>query len=173
MEDISRKILAFLFLRGGTVRKELVLKACELTEGDLERGIHYTREYLLTGPFLLLETSEELELVLGEKETLFFADYIKKVGESDLSPGTLQTLTIISYLDRPSLYEISFVRGVSAKQSIAVLLSKGLISECENDTYDISPEALLYLGVTSKENLPNYAEIRTGFLEKIQHASPS
>jgi chromosome segregation and condensation protein ScpB len=173
MNDASRKILAFLFLRGLAVRKDLVMKACRLSESDLESALQGVREILHKTPFLLLETREELELVLNEKETLFFADYIKKEGEADLSPGTLQTLTIISYLDRPSLYEISFVRGVSAKQSISSLLSKGFISECGNDSYDISPETLLYLGVTRKEDLPNYAEIRAGFLEKIQHATSS
>jgi segregation and condensation protein B len=173
MDDASRKILAFLFLRGLAVRKDIVIKACKLSENDLETALHGVGEALHKTPFLLLETREELELVLDEKETIFFADYIKKEEEADLSPGALQTLTIISYLDKPSLYEISFVRGVSAKQSISSLLSKGLISECESDAYDISPEALLYLGVTSKEELPNYAEIRAGFLEKIQHASSS
>ncbi len=173
MEDSSRKILAFLFIRGMPVKKKAVEKACALSSAEFEEKLNSLKKHLENLPFLIIETKEDVELVLGKEETLFFDDYIKKEKEVDLSSGALQTLTIISYLEKPSLYEISFIRGVSAKQSVSTLLTKGLIDELENDTYDISAEALLYLGVTKKELLPRYEEMRANFLEKIEHAISS
>ncbi len=171
MDEASSKILAFLFLQGNPCRKEIVMKACELKTDEFIHTLALLKKSLQSLPFALVESDTELQLVLTKEMTTSFDTFIKKARDESLTAATLQTLTIIGYLGTASKYEISFVRGVSSTQSISTLLSKSLIDEVAEDRYSLSVEALTHLGITKKEDLPDFEKTHEEFAQKIKNAS--
>lgn len=89
--------------------------------------------------------------------------------EGDLTPSSLQVLTICAYLGPISKSEISFIRGVQSTQSIRSLSSRGLIIK-ENEKYSISIEAMQKLGISNISDLPEYEKIKADFEEKLKDA---
>ena len=170
MTPIESTLLAYLFLKGVPSKKETLKKVLGVTTEELIPIIAKLNETLRLLPFSLLENETDLELTLNSAMTELLDPYIKKEKEGELTQATLQTLTIIAYLNNPSKYEISYIRGVASNQSIAALLARGLIEETTADTFTLSLSALSHLGVTKKEELPSFQEIRKGFLEKIHNA---
>ncbi len=87
--------------------------------------------------------------------------------EKDLSPATLQVLTICAYLGTSSKNEISFIRGIQSSQSIRSLLVRGLLKR-DGERYSLSTEALQNLGINKIEDLPEYEKIKQDFTERLQ-----
>lgn len=87
--------------------------------------------------------------------------------EKDLSPATLQVLTICAYLGTSSKNEISFIRGIQSSQSIRSLLVRGLLKK-DGERYSLSTEALQNLGINKIEDLPEYEKIKQDFTERLQ-----
>lgn len=170
MTQAESTLLAYLFLKGVPSRKETLKKVLNISSEELLLAIVKLKEALNTLPFSLLENESEVELTLNSSMTESLSPYIKIEKEGDLTQATVQTLTVIAYLDNPSKYEISYIRGVASNQSIGTLLARGLIEETGSEKYTLSLEALSHLGVTTKEELPSFQEIRAGFLEKIHNA---
>ncbi len=163
-------VLSFLFIRGGPTKKELLQKVLSVNKEELTEILTHLKTSFENLPFAIIENDEEIELTLNKEMTEVLDPYLKREKEADLTPSTLQTLTIIAYLDKPSKFDISFIRGVSSAQSIGTLLAKGLIEEFETDTYSLSLEALSHLGVEKKEDLPDFVSVRKSFQEKIHNA---
>ncbi len=171
MNEAQSKILAFLFLQGNPTRTETAMKACELSLEEFNSAILGLKYSLESLPFTLIQSDTEVQLMLTTGMTTYFDAFIKKARDESLTPSTLQTLTIIGYLGTASKYEVSFVRGVASTQSISTLLSKSLIDEVGGDRYTLSTEALSHLGITRKEDLPDFQKITTEFTQKIKNAS--
>ena len=82
----------------------------------------------------------------------------------ELTPPSVETLTIIAYrvpITKPAIEQI---RGVNCSLILRNLLIRGLIEEHEDkqrlqNTYTISFEFLRHLGVDRVEDLPQYIEL--------------
>jgi segregation and condensation protein B len=86
--------------------------------------------------------------------------------KGDLTPATLQVLTLVAYLGEVTREQISYIRGVQSAQSIRTLLVRGMITR-SGEVCSLSIDALRSLGVTSKENLPDYERISKEFLKRL------
>ncbi len=87
--------------------------------------------------------------------------------EGELTPASLQVLTICAYLGSSTKSEISFIRGIQSSQSIRSLSVRGLLKR-EGEKYTLSTEALQMLGLTKIEDLPEYEKIKTDFSERLK-----
>lgn len=87
--------------------------------------------------------------------------------ESDLTPASLQVVTICAYLGASTKSEISFIRGVQSSQSIRSLTARGILKK-EGDKYLLSNEAMQKLGITDIKDLPEYEKIKVDFTERLQ-----
>lgn len=170
MQRMEKLLFSHLFLKGSPSKKETLMKHLSLSKEELDSLTKNLRTALETLPVTMLENEIELELVLTKEMTEELAPFIKTEKEGTLTPAALQTLTIVAYLDNPSAFDISYVRGVASNQSIAQLIARNLIVEISEKKYTLTTEALTHLGIQKKDELPDYLETREKFLEKIQDA---
>lgn len=87
--------------------------------------------------------------------------------EGELTPASLQVLTICAYLGSSTKNEISFIRGIQSSQSIRSLSVRGLLKR-DGEKYSLSTEALQMLGINKIEDLPEYEKIKTDFSERLK-----
>lgn len=87
--------------------------------------------------------------------------------EGELTPASLQVLTICAYLGASTKNEISFIRGVQSSQSIRSLSARGLLKRI-GERYSLSIEAIQKLGVTRLEELLEYEKIKADFKDRLR-----
>lgn len=176
LDILTEKISAVLFLYNDSISvskiQELLdiqdLKEKELLEVFENLDIKLNR----IGLSLLKKDNknfEKIELtVVIKKELSDIAKKIKKDElEGELTPASLQVITICAYLDSPSKNEISFIRGIQSAQSIRSLSSRGLLKK-EGEKYSLSIEAMQRLGINQLNELPEYENIKKDFQERLK-----
>ena len=167
MEKVESLLLGFLFLKGGPVKKSSLFSLLDVDENAFSHLLLSLKKHLETLPFAIIESDTDIELTLNKELTELFDPYIKRERESDLTPSTLETLSAIAYSKKPTKFLVSYIRGVSATQSISSLIAKDLIEEDKEGVYHLTTKALSHLGVTRKEELPSYSELSLELEEKI------
>ncbi len=163
----SALLEAVLFAEGGPVTKKRAATLIGVAEGSLEGAVTELDAALQGRGLALIETAGELELRTAPAT----ADVIQKLRESELSRDLgragLETLAIILYRGGASRSEIDWIRGVNSGQTVRSLLLRGLVSRGEDPAdkrrfrYEATTDALGHLGLSRKEDLPRYAELRS------------
>jgi len=121
----------------------------------------------------LLIYGERLQMVTKSAYAHFLEKFIKDELSEELTPATLETLSIVAYLGPVSRSRIEYLRGVNSVFTLRNLMLRGLIErivdkEKSNSVlYRLTPDCLRYLGVASLEELPQYGETKAR-LEKIE-----
>lgn len=144
---MTKRRLATLF----NVPEDLLRNALDELRASLEgRGL------------AVVETEDEVEL----RTAADAADLVKKLRESELSrdlgKAGLEALAIVLYQGSATRGEIDWVRGVNSGAALRSLLMRGLIERTEDQSdkrrarYTTTVDALAFLGVTRKEDLPDY-----------------
>jgi segregation and condensation protein B len=121
----------------------------------------------------LLTYGERLQAVTKSQYAHLLEKFVKDELSEELSPATLETLSIISYLGPVSRSRIEYLRGVNSVFTLRNLMLRGLIERTTEKEkagavlYRLAPECLRHLGVATLEELPQYSETRS-MLEKIE-----
>lgn len=149
------------FLNDETLELTKVKETIELLNNKLEKiGLTIVENVLNNNDI-------EYQIVVSKS----YVDIAKKIKEDDLSgeltPASLQVLTICAYLGASTKNEISFIRGVQSSQSIRSLSTRGLIKKV-GDKYIITIEALQKLGIYKINDLPEYEKISNDFKERLK-----
>ncbi len=93
------------------------------------------------------------------------ADAVRQLAKEETAPEltrpSLEALTIIAYRGPVTKPEIEAIRGVNCSLILRNLLMRGLIEEKDDSSrlqpvYTLSSDTLRYLGLHSKEELPDY-----------------
>ncbi len=161
------KIITILYLSGepisvkaiaGLIEEETTIVLDILPQIEMkikEIGLH------------LLRNGDEISIVTDYTQARLVESFWKEELKGDLTPATLQVLSIVAYLGNPTRQTISYIRGVQSSQSIRTLSVRGLIKR-EGEVCTISGDSLKQLGITAVEDLPQYEIIRTELLEKLK-----
>lgn len=158
-EPVKKSALAELF---AVSIEEIEAALIQLSQALSARGIRLTTTdvyaQLVTAP----ETSDTIEVVRK--------DEIK----GDIGKAGAETLAIILYRGPLSRIELDKIRGVNSSFIIRNLLIRDLVERRPHPTdsrsfiYATSPTLLNHLGVSRKEDLPEYAQIMTA-LEQFEN----
>ncbi len=167
MIKLESQIESVLFVRteGVTVSflaKFLGVESSAITEAltNLKHELHGRGIQLLcSGDTCMLVTATEM----SEKISSLFEE--DQAGE--LSPASLQTLSIILYKGIATRAEISYIRGVDSRLSLRNLTMRGLIEKAGSDSYRSTTDTLRHLGVGSVEELPRFADIKESLAEEM------
>ncbi len=109
---------------------------------------------------------EEIQLVTRPELSSMLESFIKEEFKESLTPASLETLAIVSYLGPLSRAEIDHYRGVNSSFILRSLLMRGLVQRFPNQDrasiflYRASFDLLKYLGIKNAEALPNYNRFR-------------
>lgn len=93
-------------------------------------------------------------------------DFIKEEFKENLTPASVETLSLIAYLGPLSRAQIDYYRGVNSSFILRSLMIRGLIERKTDPKranvylYQVSFELLKDLGISKIEELPEYEKFR-------------
>lgn len=166
MNDIDKKIEAILFFTSEPVSKSKIAKLTESSVEEVEEGIRILSERLdSTSGLSLLQIGETISL----RTKSDFSNIIEKISDEevvgDLSRSAQEVLAIILYKNGATRSDIDFIRGVNSTYTLRSLVLRGMIERVNDDTdnrkarYLPTHDLFAFLGITKKEDLPEYSEI--------------
>lgn len=164
-----QSIIALLFVSGEPMAVAQIARLLNVKEEEIINSFEDVKKSLDSCGLSLLVANDGVSIVTKSEHSEIIDAFRKEELKGDLTPATLQVLTLIAYMNEPSRKDISFIRGVQSAQSIRTLTVRGLI-ERKGENCMLTTEALRYLGVTSQSELPEYESINKELTQKLDKA---
>lgn len=164
-QTLANNIEALLFAFGRPTSRYELAKKLGATDSEVEEGLVALRERL-TGGITLVDDGHNVELrtaaaVAELVERVQKEEYTREVGRAGL-----EALAAILYRGPLTRAEIDFIRGVNSSQTLRTLTMRGLVRKVQNPKdersflYEPTVELFASLGITSKQELPEYSATR-------------
>lgn len=177
MSKLSNHIEALLFLSGEPLKIERIVKILNKEEKDILLAIEELSQILEKRGIHILNQDNKIMLSTAPESSVYCEELLKEELDKNLGKAGLETLAIILYKGGlsekgVSRSEIDYIRGVNSAFTLRALLVRGLIERGANPrdkrgyVYTPSIQAMQYLGITKKEDLPNFEE----FIKQMENA---
>jgi segregation and condensation protein B len=155
---------ALLFIYGEPISFKKISEVLEITEDDALKLVEDFKESLEgeNRGLTLLFSEEKIQIGTKPEFSSILEKLIKHEISEDLTPASLETLALILYFSPLSRSKIEYHRGVDSSFILKSLLLRGLIERYPDPQmpnaylYVPSFNLLRYLGISKKENLPDY-----------------
>ncbi|OGG39648.1 hypothetical protein A2116_01090 [Candidatus Jorgensenbacteria bacterium GWA1_49_17] len=156
---------AFLFHYGEAAEIKKIAKILKLKEKEAADLVDFLEKNLREAEsrgLMILKQNNRIQLVTKPDFEDINKELIKEEFREELSPASLETLSIIAYLGPVSRATVDFVRGVNSSFILRSLLVRGLVEREPNperrNVYDyrVSFEFLRHIGLGRQEDLPEY-----------------
>ncbi len=170
MNDLAQHIESLLFALGRPLSRKELIEKLETTPEDLELAIHELSGAQGRG-VVCIDDGRMLELRVGSTGSPVVERVRKEELSRDIGRAGLETLSAILYRGPLTRAEIDFIRGVNSSQILRTLLVRGLIRRVPNPKdersflYEPTTELLAQLGVSHRDELPEYKNVRTKLTE--------
>ncbi len=162
-----QRIITILFLSGDPLPITTVASILEVTPKEVQEHLKELSVALSSIGLSLLESSDGISIVTQSVQAPLVEKFWKEELKGELTPATLQVLTLVAYLGNGTREQISYIRGVQSSQSIRTLTVRGLITR-NGEVCTLTGDALKQLGITRVEELPEYQKINTELREKLE-----
>ncbi len=167
-EQKLAELEALLFIHGEPLTRKKAKKILELTKEDLDSLVIEleTRLSAEGRGLALVRDEEKIQFATKPQFAKLIEGFVKEELSEDLTPATLEVLSIIAYLSPVSRSEVDYRRGVNSSFTLRNLMLRGLIERFPDPT---RPSSLLYrptfeffrhIGVKGKEELPDFEKFR-------------
>ena len=110
---------------------------------------------------------DKVKLTTKKEHKDYYLKLIENKETNSLSQQALETLAIIAYNEPICIQDIDNLRGVNSREMIRRLVAKGFVKEAGKSegigratTYQTTRDFLDYFGLSSKEELPKFEEIK-------------
>lgn len=112
----------------------------------------------------IIHSGEEIQMVSKASLGELVKKYLKEDISGELTPASLEALTVIAYRGPISKAELEQIRGVNCSLILRNLLIRGLVTMEEDKTkmqqyYNVTVDFLKFLGVNSVNELPDYERL--------------
>ncbi len=166
---------ALLFLYGEPLDLSKIAKLLDIPKDDVAGLIAVFTEKMNADErgLTLLQADEKVQLVTQPSLSELGQKVIQEEFPEQLSPASLETLTIIAYAGPISRAEIDMIRGVNSSFIVRNLYIRGLVVRSADPKrgnvylYNPSMDFLKFVGITAVNQLPEYQHLRT-VMEKIR-----
>lgn len=151
-----------LFYKSSPQKKTALAKVLGVGEEELGAGLEALSARLQSGALRLLITDTDVQLVTAPELSDFITEQRKQELKADIGKAGAETLAIILYKGAVTRAEIDYVRGVNSSYILRALEVRGLItrnSEGNVNRFSVTPQLLAHMGITRREELPDYARI--------------
>ncbi|MCK9438800.1 MAG: SMC-Scp complex subunit ScpB [Patescibacteria group bacterium] len=161
--NIKRSIESLLFVSPKPLSlKELadVLdKKTEEVEKDLQELIDDYKNN--DRGILIIENSKKYQMSSSPESAAVVQKFMQSEVSGELTPASLETLTIIAYRGPIKKKDIEKIRGINCSLILKNLLIRGLVEEksadeIEDNIYTVSLDFVKFLGISSLNDLPDY-----------------
>lgn len=179
---INAKIESILFWKGEPLTVKELSKILSVEESFIQQGLLVLEEKLKDRGLSLIREDDTVLLVTHQAVADIITELNKEELTKDLSKASLETLSIILYRGPMKRSEIDYIRGVNSQFILRNLSIRGLIEKqiSPNDersyTYSPSIDLLRFLGISKKEDLPDYHSVNKdieGFMNFTEESKES
>ena len=160
--DLENKIEAVLLFKNEPVTASELQKFLGASKLEIQEAIsNLQKEYENRG-IVLVTNGEDVSLGTSPDTSELIEKLQKEELSRELGRAGLETLSIILYKGPIARREIDHIRGVNSGFILRTLLIRGLIERAEgvsgnrSYSYKSTLKLLEYLGVTRREDLPEY-----------------
>lgn len=182
IKNISVKIEAFLFVYGEPLEVKKITKILSRPDGGQAKGEKVSeaevkeaiselqKRYSESGGLTLIfsdsPAGQKVQLATKLEFASLMEDFIKDEFKEDLTPASLETLSLIAYLGPVSRAQIDYYRGVNSSFILRNLLMRGLVERYTDPQranvylYQASFDLMKYLGISKIEDLPEYEKFK-------------
>lgn len=162
------KLEALLFVYGEPLAYKKIAKFLDVKADEARELAAALADHLKNreAGLALLVDEEKVQLVTHADFGSLLEEIIKEEFNEELSPASLETLSIILYAAPVSRAELEYIRGVNSSFTLRSLLLRGLIERSPDPhrpnafVYNPSFEVLKYLGVGRREELPEFEKFK-------------
>lgn len=122
---------------------------------------------------LLLVRDAKVQLVTKPEQSELVSQFLKEELTEELTPASLETLSIITYLGPVPRSRIEYLRGVNSLFTLRSLRLRGLIERIPDPKnsnaflYQASLDLLKHLGTVKENQLPDYEKFHA-LLERFR-----
>jgi segregation and condensation protein B len=120
------------------------------------------RQRLESGATRVLESDTELSLVTAPEHDTLIEQVRRDELKRDIGKAGAETLAIVLYRGPVTRGEIDRIRGVNSAYILRNLMTRGLVEKGSNPKrteYQVTLDLLAHLGITHKNQLPQYETI--------------
>ena len=160
----AQKIESLLFYFNEEMGKKRLATLASVSLAELEEVIVDIKEARKDSGIVVVDTQTTISLGTHPNTANLIESVTEAETVSPLSKAALETLSVILYQSPVTRAEIDVVRGVNSLYSVRNLLVRGLISRRTIDgsiVYEPTTETLQLLGVSSSQDMPDYADVLT------------
>jgi len=171
MEGFDKKIAgleALLFVHGESLSIEKIEQCLGLEKGEGNKLVDQLAEVTSNDSrgLRIIKDFDKIQMVTKPEFGKILENFVRAELSEELTPASLETLSIISYLGPISRSQIEYLRGVNSVFTLRNLLLRGLIDRYPDPKranaylYRPSMELIRYLGVGEINELPDYEKVR-------------
>lgn len=164
--DLKGSIEALLFAYGEPMALERLAALTGAKFGEVEAAVKSLEEDLEEDPsrgIAILRHGHSAQLVTHPRHAKAVAELLRGEMSQDLGPAAVETLGLVAYFGPVPRSVIDHVRGVSSAVSLRTLMVRGMIERTREGRgehqYRVTPELLREMGITSREDLPDFDEL--------------
>lgn len=181
MKNLDKKIAeleALLFIHGEPISYKKVETVLKIDKEECEMVIDALKQKLEdeTRGLQLVLGNEKVQLATKPDFNEILENFVKEELSEDLTPASLEALSIIAYLGPISRAKIEYLRGVNSLVILRSLMIRGLIERFPDPDhaagflYRPTFDLMKQLGLRGKEDLPEYEKFQE--LLKVFEAQP-
>ncbi len=166
MSKLKKIIEGILFISGEPVALKKVAKVTGAKKEEITAALNSLQvDYQDRGlSFVIMD--DQAQMTTHPHISSFVQVFLKSDLSEHLSKAALETLAIIAYRGPISRLSIEAIRGVNSSFILRTLLIRGLIErkphpqDARSYLYEITFDLLKKLGLSKKEDLPDFGKLR-------------
>ncbi len=162
MSNGTQKLEAFLFVAGEAVAKHELLALLNIEPRQLEQLITDLQSKYEASGLAIVVTDTHIELTTSPTVAEFLQHYLQDE-PAPLTRAMSEVLALVAYRGPITRFDIDNIRGVDSRRTLETLYGRGYIQKRKEATkawiYSVTPEFFKHLGITSKEELPEFSTL--------------
>lgn len=171
LEEKATLLIAYLYTQARVVGRDVCEKLFELSEGEFEQLGELMKKRMEGTGLSVLVSAKDMALVTDPELGKELTKIIDEEAGAALTPVQAETLSLIAYGGRLTRSQLDYLRGVSSRFIVRLLLMRGLIDEEKSggQAYLVpTGDFLRSVGVSDVSDLPDYEEIKAEILEALE-----
>jgi len=167
-EKTFASLEALLFIHGEPLSYKKIGTVLGVNPDELEPFIEsYKQSLEASGRGLqLIADREKVQLTTKPEFNTILEDFVKEEITEDLTPASLEALSIVAYLGPISRAKLEYLRGVNSIVILRSLMIRGLIERFPDPEhpsgflYQTTFDLMKHLGIAKKTDLPEFEKFQ-------------
>ena len=160
------RIEALLYISTRPLSFKELAKLTNQKVGEVEAVVkELVDEYnLKDGGIKIIQNGHEVQMTTSPKHTELIQGFLGEEVSGELTPASVETLSIIAYRQPITREDLEQIRGVNCSIILRNLLIRGLAEEDKKNErifYRLSVDFIKHLGVTDVKDLPDFAKLNS------------